>query len=124
MAHILILIVDDDPTLRDQYATILRKRGYIVHEARDASEGLDMLSTQSPKVLILDEFMPGSDGMAFLEAADIPHQHPGVKVLVATNVDDQEMVERMKGLGVDRQIVKSESSPHQVADLVDEMTGT
>jgi twitching motility two-component system response regulator PilH len=118
-----ILIIEDDPTIRALYSTGLRKRGHVVEEARNSEEGFEKLHIAQPDLIILDILMPGSDGIAFLKTADIPHQYPGTKVIAASNVGTPHQIRELQKLAVDRYILKAEYGPYQLADLVEELIG-
>lgn len=59
-----VLIVEDDPALREVYAEVLAAEGFRVRVAADGQEALDVLSDGSPVpcALILDLRMPGMNG--------------------------------------------------------------
>lgn len=58
-----VLLVEDDPSLREIYAEVLRDEGWIVHPAGDGLEALQLLANGvDPCVAILDLRMPRMDG--------------------------------------------------------------
>lgn len=58
-----VLVVDDDPDVRDAIATLLVDQGYAVSAAANGAEALDQLAgTQHPDVIVLDLMMPTTDG--------------------------------------------------------------
>ena len=67
-----ILIVDDDPDIRDLLADILVDAGYSVNRAGDGAEALEALASTSTAAVLLDLHMPGVNGHEFLarRAAD------------------------------------------------------
>lgn len=64
-----ILIVDDDPDIRDALDELLADRGFTVLTASNGAEALKLLRTQSapPSIILLDVMMPVMDGYGFLE---------------------------------------------------------
>jgi len=62
-----ILIVDDDPDMRDALTIILESRGYEIIKARDGIEALANLKGERPDLMILDLLMPKMDGFAVLK---------------------------------------------------------
>jgi diguanylate cyclase (GGDEF)-like protein len=59
---IKILIVDDDPDIRDVLKITLSEENYEVIEAEDGEKGLAMIKTQSPNLVLLDYKIPKIDG--------------------------------------------------------------
>lgn len=62
-----ILIIDDDDRIRDLTASYLKKRGFKVSTASDASQARKRLKSLQFNLLILDIMMPGEDGISFLK---------------------------------------------------------
>lgn len=63
MAARHVLLVEDDPSLREVYAEVLRDEGWTVHSAGDGVEALQLLSDGAdPCVAVLDLRMPRMDG--------------------------------------------------------------
>ena len=60
-----ILVVDDDPTLRETLGEVLTDEGYIVKTAADGYEALERLRTWSADLVIIDVMMPVMDAYAF-----------------------------------------------------------
>ncbi len=77
-----ILIVDDEPLMRLSILDALKAVGYIVHEASTGTEGIDKVKIGRFDVVITDLRLPGSDGIAVVQACK---QHsPGTEVIVIT----------------------------------------
>jgi CheY-like chemotaxis protein len=60
-----ILIVDDDETIVQAIADILRDEGYVVNTASNGQEALGWVKQQPPQMIFLDMKMPTMDGWAF-----------------------------------------------------------
>jgi two-component system, OmpR family, response regulator MprA len=58
-----ILVVDDEPALRESVARSLRFEGYAVTTAGDGVEALDRLAEVRPDAVVLDVVMPRLDGI-------------------------------------------------------------
>ena len=58
-----ILVVDDEPSVRDALDRALRMDGYKVQLAADGREALDALAYQPPDAIVLDVLMPEPDGL-------------------------------------------------------------
>ena len=60
-----VLVVDDDRDIRETLAEILVDEGYEVHTARNGLEGLTLVASEQPGLVLLDMFMPVMDGAEF-----------------------------------------------------------
>ena len=61
-----ILVVDDEPDIRESLEVLLRMEGYDVDLARDGGEGLDKLESSTYDLVLLDFMMPDRSGMDVL----------------------------------------------------------
>ncbi|PLK48500.1 PleD family two-component system response regulator [Uliginosibacterium sp. TH139] len=61
-----VLIIDDSPTIVAVFRKILRTAGYVVLEALDAEQGLDIARRDKPELIFLDIVLPGMNGFAAL----------------------------------------------------------
>src|ERR671932_709064 len=106
-----ILIVDDDPNIRELVRVFLRNEGFDIYEAADGVEALAKLETLKADLVILDVMMPNMDGWELCrelrESYDIP-----LLMLTAKG----ETAEKIKGfqLGTDDYLVK----PFEPLELV------
>lgn len=115
----VVLVVDDNPAIRDMVSWALELDGYEPAEAAEGQEALDWMNNAAregcyPAVILLDLAMPGMDGTTFLQRLQqqwkMPHPLPAIIVITAGANDlDAE------SLGVKRIIVK----PFHVRDLLD-----
>lgn len=81
-----LLLIDDDRNLRRTLSDLLEFEGFRVHTARKAEEGLAMLATVNPDLIILDISMPGMGGIGFLRQISTKGE-PSHPVLVLTARD-------------------------------------
>ncbi len=65
-----ILVVDDEPSIRETLAGILEDEGYRVTPAEDGESGLVLLRDQHFDVVLLDIWLPQMDGLAVLQAGE------------------------------------------------------
>lgn len=63
-----VMIVDDDPDIREEIAAALVREGYEVAEAGDGVEALTAIDVSVPALVLLDMMMPRMNGNEFLEA--------------------------------------------------------
>jgi CheY-like chemotaxis protein len=87
-----ILIVDDDPVIRDVWTAALRQAGFRTAAARDGVEALERLRTLLPDLMILDLRMPELGGTAVLELVRQRPTLARIPVLVISGFLDEEPV--------------------------------
>jgi CheY-like chemotaxis protein len=80
-----VLIVDDDPDIRDALGECLRYEGYAVHAAADGRDALDRLEVGlRPDVILLDLMMPVLNGFDVLSALKGRPEWKAIPVLVVS----------------------------------------
>ena len=77
-----VLIVDDDPRIREFVRVNLEMDGYIVGEAGSAEEGLAALEEEPPDLILLDVMMPGVDGWEMLRRMQERHGMDQIPVIM------------------------------------------
>jgi DNA-binding response OmpR family regulator len=58
-----VLVVDDEPTIREIVVAYLRREGYRTQEAADGNRARELLEAGSPDLVVLDVMLPGTDGL-------------------------------------------------------------
>lgn len=82
-----ILVVDDDPDIRELLSLLLEQAGYRVVRARDGAEALERVGREMPGLILLDMTMPRMDGWQF--AREFRQRHGGsVPIAVVTAAQD------------------------------------
>jgi len=80
-----ILIVDDQPCIRELVSEELNREGYLVKSVSDAESLGKYLTSSSPDLVLLDLYLDDSDGFGVLR--NIKRQHPHMPVLIFTAYD-------------------------------------
>lgn len=115
-----ILIVEDDKDLNTAYQMILKKSGYEVGSALNGKSALEMVDTFNPDLILLDLLMPIMGGLEFLQNYNLD-QHPEVKVLIFTNMENSPEVNEAYKLGATRCIIKSWTAPQSLSRVIDDV---
>lgn len=82
-----ILVVDDEPHLRELYQTALRLRGFNVTTASDGLAALSSIEQHRPSLVILDLSMPRVDGWSVLRELGAHDSTRSIPVIVVTGAD-------------------------------------
>ena len=83
-----ILVIDDEVNLQKTLALFLAEKGHQVRTASSAAQGLDLLSSFDPRVVILDLRLPDASGLDIL--GPITARAPSARVIVITAYHDME----------------------------------
>jgi len=86
-----VLVIDDDPSVRDLLRRFLSKEGFRVETAPGGREGLQLALKILPDAITLDVMMPGMDGWAVITALKADSRLAHIPVIMLTIVDDKSM---------------------------------
>ena len=82
--HATVLLVEDDATLGDAFARVLRAAGYEVWLTAKAEEGLEKVKLLRPDAIVVDFRMPLVNGLGFLYRLRSAESAPRIPVAVVT----------------------------------------
>lgn len=102
----LVLVVDDDFTMRLLAREILEQSGFTVVEATNGEAAIEIYTSRHPDIILLDVLMPGMDGF---EACARLRELPGgadVPVLMMTGLEDENSIEHAYQIGATSFITK------------------
>lgn len=86
-----VLVVDDQPLLRDVQVLLLREAGYAATAVSGAREALERLTDLKPDLIVLDMTMPGMDGRQFLHQLRADREWSRLPVIVASGLSVEEL---------------------------------
>lgn len=113
-----IAIVEDDAAISQMYRIKFEAEGYTVETATNGHLGLELLDKFRPDIVLLDLMMPEMNGDELLALMRKTDWGRDMKVIILTNMGEQEAPEILKALNVSAFIVKADMTPRQVAELV------
>lgn len=114
-----ILIAEDDFFIRDIYSKVFSLAGYAVTVAVDGIDALEKIKTQPFEIILLDIMMPrmtGIDVLKNVRTLTIPAKD--TPIFIITNLGQQNVIEEAFKLGMDGYILKSQVSPQQIVDEI------
>ena len=112
-----VAIVEDDLAIAQMYRLKFEAEGYKVEIAENGKLGLALCEQMKPDMVLLDLMMPEMNGDEMLAKMRKTDWGKNVKVIILTNVGEQEAPDKLKSLHVRGYIVKAEMTPKQVAEL-------
>ncbi len=106
MGTTCVLVIEDDPEIRELLAFSFSKEGWRVLMAEDGEKGLALLESERPDCLVLDIMLPGIDGLEVLRrvrSARVPLRLP--VIMTTARGEDADVVAALE-LGADDYVVK------------------
>lgn len=117
-----VLIIDDDGFLLDMYSVKLREMGFDVEIAFGAPEALEKIRAGiSPDVVLLDIIMPGMDGFEFLENVKKEKLLKNSKILILSNLGQEEDIKKGLALGASDYIIKAYFTPSEIVKKIEKL---
>lgn len=117
----LILVIDDDDMVRLMLQSILNREGFEVISAINARQGLEILTSQRPDLILLDVMMPDISGFDCLETIRTVAGNELLPIVMLTGADDLKSVNRSFELGATDFIAKPinwPTLPHRLRYLL------
>jgi DNA-binding response OmpR family regulator len=110
-----ILVVDDDPDVRDMLTRFLRRRGYVVENAANGEEALAAVRDRDHDLMLLDIYLPEMSGLEVLYAIQGTDLH--TRTIALSGIADDRMVENSRELGAVAFLAK----PFDFCELTEEI---
>jgi DNA-binding response OmpR family regulator len=99
-----VLVVEDDPIIRQTVAYALGRAGFDTSTAADGLEGLDLAHSENPDCIVLDLMLPGLDGYRFAE--EVRRTNSEVAIIMVTALDGERDTVRGLDAGADDYLTK------------------
>jgi CheY-like chemotaxis protein len=114
-----ILIAEDDFFIRDIYSKVFSLSGYQVEVAVDGIDALEKIKTKQYDMILLDIMMPRMTGLDVLKSVrTLSTPAKNTPIFIITNLGQQNVIEDAFKLGMDGYILKSQVSPQQIVDEI------
>lgn len=117
MAH-KVAIIEDDQTISQMYRFKFEAEGFQVETAENGKLGLALAEDMKPDIILLDLMMPEMTGDEMLTKLRATSWGKKIKVIILTNMGEQEVPASVREQGVEAVILKADMTPRQVAELV------
>lgn len=113
-----ILFVEDESALQKTFAKVLEKEGYTVIPALDGEVGFNLAKLKKPDLILLDLILPKINGFEVLKKIKEDEEIKNIPVIVLTNLETMDNVEKAINLGATTYLVKANYSLKEVLDKV------
>jgi len=82
-----ILIIDDDADIIETTGSLLEHEGFEIHSAETVEQGLELIDTVQPDLILLDIMFPEKKTRGFDAAAEIKKRHPKLPIFALTAIN-------------------------------------
>ena len=113
-----LLIVEDEPILREMYLQGFSKEGIEVLAAKTAEEGLVIAKEQPLDLILLDVLLPNASGIEMLEKLRQDEQTKDIRVVVFSNYDTKQSKEKALALDALDYLIKTNYTPQEIIKKV------
>lgn len=113
-----ILVVEDEPFIKDLYVRILEKQGYEVCSAEDGEEGYKLILENRFDVILLDIMLPKMSGIDILQKLKTTNFALQGKILMLTNLDQDMTIANCLSLGATGYLIKDQYPPDNLVQEV------
>lgn len=115
---IRVLLIEDEKEVLELYKLKLTLDDYEVITAQSGQEGLEKAFSEKPDLIYLDIKMPEMDGFEVLKHLRAEEATKDTPIVILSNFDEQEMIEKGLTLGANEYLIKSQFSPEQISSKV------
>jgi DNA-binding response OmpR family regulator len=116
--NLLVLVVEDDFFLVNVHKKKLVKEGFEVLVAGNGNEALDLARKNKPDIILLDLIMPIKDGFQALKELKADSELKNIKVIVLSNLGQEEDKQRAMEAGAVDYIVKANVSFREIINQI------
>ncbi len=113
-----ILIVEDDRSLQNALVEMIGRENFEVTSAFDGEEAMEKLKEEKPDLILLDIILPKKNGYEVLEEIKKGEEIKNIPVLILTNLEDIDDVQKALDLGATTFMVKSDFSLKDVLEKI------
>jgi len=116
-----IAIIEDEHPIASMYCFKLENEGYLVSVAHNGEEGLVLVESFRPDLILLDIRMPVMSGDEMLKKLRSTDWGKNIRVVILTNISKDEAPADLRLFNIDRYIVKAHHTPKQIAEIIEEI---
>jgi len=118
-----ILFIEDESALQKTFGEILKQEGYETISALDGETGLRLVKSQKPDLILLDLILPKMHGFEVLKKLKEDEETKDIPVIVLTNLEKIEDVDKALELGATTYLVKAKYSLEEIVEKIKNAIG-
>ena len=118
-----ILFIEDESTLQKTLGDVLAQGNYKVISALDGKIGLRLAKSEKPDLILLDLVLPGMHGFEILRELKKDPETEEIPVIILTNLEKMEDVEKAIELGAKTYLVKTQYKIEEIMDKIKKVLG-
>ena len=115
-----IVLVEDDGLLSSMLSDEFRGEGYEVHQAFDGEEGLEIIRSKNPDLVLLDLLMPRKNGFEVLREMKEDNSIKDIPVVILTVSENEDRIEETMKMGTVDALLKSHHTMKGIVERVNE----
>ena len=113
-----VVLIEDDRYYRLAYQDGLKEAGFDVFLAGNGKEGLKLVQSEKPDLILLDLIMPIKNGFETLEELKMDDKLKEIPVIILSNLGQDSDIEKAKALGSTDYLIKSNFSMKEVIEKI------
>lgn len=113
-----ILFVEDEEALQRTFGDILQRENYQIIKALNGEDGLRLAKSEKPDLVILDLILPKMKGFEVLQALKKDEETKNIPVIILTNLEKPQDVEKALDLGATTYLVKTKYALEEIIDKI------
>jgi len=114
-----ILFIEDEPTLQKTLGDFLAQGDYKVISALDGKTGLRLARSEKPDLILLDLVLPSMHGFDILKGLKGSRETKEIPVIILTNLEKMEDVEKAIELGARTYLVKTKYAIEEIMEKIE-----
>ena len=118
-----ILFIEDESALQKAFGDVLKQKGYKMLSALDGEIGLRMAKSEKPDLILLDLVLPRLHGFEVLKKLKEDLETKKIPVIVLTNLEKIEDINKVIELGATTYLVKTEYKIEEVIEKIKKIIG-
>lgn len=119
-----VLSIEDDVFLSSLVSGKLIEAGFSVITAATGGDGLAKVKLEHPHLVLLDIMLPDMGGFEILQILKSDPETRTIPVIILSNLGGRDEIEKGIELGAASYLVKSNILPHEVAEMVSQITSS